>query len=157
MIRGRYVQGRPLLSGLLQFATIPKFEQTLVSVRFLIDTGADATLIQPVDYEPEGPPYAAFRRLPLAEATRGFAGLIEAKIVPVALYLRHEDGHYDRIELEAEIARSSLDLEGLPSVLGRDVLDLYRLTMDRSHALIDLERAEGQIDPWPDDSAHDKP
>jgi hypothetical protein len=157
MIGGRYVLGRPLVSGLLQFATVPKFEQALVSVRFLIDSGADATLVQPVDYEPEGPTYAALRKFPLAEATRGFGGVIEARRVPVALYLRHEDGHYDRIELEAEIAKPAPESEGLPSVLGRDVIDLYKLTMDRSHGFIGLESADGQTDPWPDEAAAETP
>ncbi len=158
MIRGRYVLGRPQISGLLQFATIPKFAKSLVSVRFLMDTGADATLVQPVDYEPSGLRYRVFDGFPLAKSTRGFGGKIGARSVPAALYLRHEDGHYDRISLTVDVARPTEKSEGLPSVLGRDVLDLYELIMDRSRGVITLEPAQGPTDPWPDEKRpHETP
>lgn len=156
MIRGRYVLGRPQVGGLLQFLTVTKYSRRLIPVRFVVDSGADATLVLPTDYEPEGPPYSALRKFPLAES-RGYGGSIEARSVPVALYLRHENGRYDRIGLKAEFAKPDEAADGLPSVLGRDVIDLYRLTLDRSVGLVVLDAAHGNTDPWPDQQALSAP
>ena len=58
MIRGGFNNRRPLTSGLLLF---PGLEPTPVSCRFLVDTGADRTLIVPSDYESDGFRYQDFR------------------------------------------------------------------------------------------------
>lgn len=157
MISGRFIMSRPTISGLLLFPRISRLDkEPLVAVSFVVDTGADATLVLPADYEAVGMLYRDFRSYPLSYPS-GYGGSMEARNVPTALFLRHDDGRYDRISLEAEIAKPDPRNEDLPSVLGRDALDLFRLVIDRSVSLVCLNAAKGPIDSdhWPDEDANE--
>lgn len=147
MIRGAFNRRRPHISGLVLFHEL---QDRQVSARFLVDTGADRSLLAASDYELGGLAYRDFAGYPPANST-GYGGGIVGKIVAVKLLLRHADGRYQQIGLEIEVVRRSARNEGLPSILGRDVTDLFRLTIDRSVNLVelDLAAAPGSFDSWP--------
>jgi hypothetical protein len=116
-------------------------------VSLVVDTGADRTLIAPVYYETQGVRYG---QLPgRVDTCSGYGGIVEVKAVDTTLYLRHDDGRYVRLTLEVEFGKPSPAFEGLPSVLGRDVLDLFRLVIDRSAGLVclDTPSREAKTDP----------
>jgi hypothetical protein len=142
MIRGRFIARRPTIDGLVSFG----FTDALLDVRFLVDTGADVTLLDSVAYHRAGLVYDDFRQFPDATSS-GFGGRIEARRVPARLRLLDADASSIItivIELEvlnaARASSTSLDpVPALPSVLGRDVTDLFRLTIDRSMNHVTLE------------------
>jgi len=147
MIYGRFFRSRPTIRGLLLFSPLG----APIPVDFVVDTGADVTLIAPTDYATHRVRYSEIQGIDIQSA--GYGGRIEAKLAQAALYLRDEAGRYIRILLEAEFSRPDPANEGLPSVLGRDVLDLFRLTVDRSVNLVCLDAASGSTDEirWPDE------
>lgn len=149
MIRGGFNRTRPHISGLLLF---PGLKPTPVTCRFLVDTGADRTLVTPSDYESDGFRYQDFRTFPAADS-RGVGGLLEGRLVQARLLLRNDDGTLQQIGVEVEVARPTPQIEALPSLLGRDVTDLFRLTVDRTVNLVALDDPEDPSarDDWPDE------
>jgi hypothetical protein len=149
MIKGGFNDRRPHISGLLLF---PAVKAGVVSCRFLLDTGADRTLVVPVDYESDGFRYQDFRRFPPADSM-GFGGELEGRLVEAKLLLRHADGAYQQIAVEVEIAKPAPAIERLPSILGRDVADLFRLVVDRSVNLVCLDVPGASVNgAWPDEA-----
>ena len=113
-------------------------EMMRLPVRFVIDTGADRTLIMPVDYRPYV--YRDFRSFPL-EFPGGFGGAFEARsVLPVLLHFEHQNGKYVQVTVEAELARPSDEIEKFGvSVLGRDVIDYYRLVVDKPNNEVSID------------------
>ena len=68
-------------------------------------------------------------------------GRVLDRRVPGELFLRHDLGHFDRLQLEVLVARPTAWTRQLPSLLGRDVLDLYVLTVNRQGERLTLEYA----------------
>jgi hypothetical protein len=151
MIRGGFNAGRPHLQGVLLFPDAARPTRT-ITTWFLVDTGADRSLVAPADYEKLGYGYADFRRFPEADSV-GYGGHITAKTVPAKLLLRDESGAYVQLALEVEVVQPGRENELLPSILGRDVTDLFRLVVDRSVNLVALVDPEGDASPsiWPDE------
>ena len=120
-------------------------------VDFVVDTGADATLIAPTDFDAQGVRYSQIQGTETESS--GYGGKITAKRCPATLYLRDDSGRHMRIILEAEFGKPHPANEGLPSVLGRDVIDLFRLVVDRSVNLVCLDAATGSTEGkhWPDE------
>jgi hypothetical protein len=140
MIMGRFDEhGRPSIDGLVSFPPVQRLrgKVQLIPITFVIDTGADRTLILPAHYEPYH--YADFRGFAL-DYPGGYGGTIEVrKVLPTFLHFRHHDGAFVRITAEIEVARPSRALEGYPSVLGRHVLDFYRLVVNKPAAEVYLD------------------
>ena len=88
----------------------------------------------------------AFRLLTVVD------GSFSARLVPAKLILLTTTGTPVQIGVEIEVARRTAEHIGLPSVIGRDVLDLFRLTIDRSTGLVALTDAQGDLTSgrWPD-------
>ena len=132
MIVGRFDErGRPSIDGLVSFPPAQRLgtKIQLIPVTFVIDTGADRTLILPAHYEPYV--YSDFRAFE-TDYPGGYGGPIEVRrVLPTFLHFRHQDGAFVRITAEIEVARPASTLEGYPSVLGRDVLDFYRLVIHK--------------------------
>jgi hypothetical protein len=149
-IRGEFADGRPQMQGRLLFAN-PQI--VVEDCTFVLDTGADRTLWMPgAEDVRAGVDYRRFAEFP-PSSTTGFGGSFIARIVPATLLLISASGEASaQVILELEVVRRTPDLIDLPSVLGRDVLDLFRLTIDRSTGLIALTDAEGDVtsDRWPD-------
>ncbi len=115
-----------------------------VAARFLVDTGADRSLIVPGDYESHRYVFDDFRSAQDVDL-RGFGGSLHAKLVLAKLILVDESGKHTQLGLEIEVAGPAPEIRGLPSVMGRDVIDNFRLIIDRSVSLVALdERAGGR-------------
>lgn len=151
MIRGGFNAGRPHLKGALVFPEI-KRRAGMVTTWFLVDTGADRSLVAPADYEKVGYQFSDFRGFPDADSL-GYGGRIAAKIVPAKLLLEDDDGTYVQLALEIEIVRPATEIDLLQSIMGRDVTDLFRLVVDRSVSLVALDDPKGERSPevWPDE------
>jgi hypothetical protein len=123
------VPARPYVDAgvLIQAATTP------LAIRFLIDTGADDTLLHPSDVEQFAGPVldAPFDEHPERQLIGGVGG--GTYIVPVSarLFFRDEVGAYHlRQDCRVWVAQPTATNRRLPSLLGRDLLQFFRLTLD---------------------------
>ena len=135
-----------MISGLVLFP----FDKTYVRTNFLVDTGADISLISSAAYERAGFKYDQFLKYP-PSGSSGYGGKIQARRVPARLYLFDQDEDIVvPVSLELEVIKpmapkpGEAQLPPLPSVLGRDVSDLFRLTIDRSVDAVTLDHCAGK-------------
>ena len=121
---GRYgdTSGRPYLEGRLIFPRL----RIQGDISFLVDTGADASLLTPLDGRRLGIDYSTLNGDAEAWGIGGLSHnfLEEAILVfsepGVALYL---------YTMDLDIAVPSPEIpDDLPSLLGRDILDHWRMT-----------------------------
>ncbi|MCY3920177.1 MAG: hypothetical protein OXG38_10300 [Chloroflexi bacterium] len=117
----------------------------IATIPFLIDTGADDTVLQPFDLTwPEASPIAStFDDHPERRRIEGIGGSVYIVPVSVRLFFRIEDGP-DRLWYDCRVwvaEPTDADL-AMPSLLGRDLLQFFRLTLDYEAALpVLLERS----------------
>lgn len=125
MLQGRFgdTTGRPYIEGRLILTS-----RGLTSdVSFLVDTGADSSMLMPVDALRIGVDYGGLRR---AVESVGIGGSART-FVEEATLVFSEPGRFLYVYLiELRIAPPSPDIMDLPSLLGRDVLDCWRMTYD---------------------------
>lgn len=131
MIRGRFAaDGRPVIDGVVQFPVVQRLgdELRLQALSFIVDTGADVTLIAADDLEHfEFSDFTSDAdKYPLTEAT-GIGGTLTFRRIPVAFYFEHADGRPVLFETTVDLGRPGADVFTL---LGRDVLNRFRLTVD---------------------------
>jgi hypothetical protein len=152
MIRGGFLQSRPYIAAVMLPPEVSRHGEAL-AIWLLVDTGADRSLISPADYEKLGYTYGDFRAYADVEP-RGYGGVIRAKAVPAKLLLRDDGGLFLQLAIDVDVVRPDPAVEGLPSILGRDVTDLFRLIIDRSVNLVALDDPEGERSPevWPDEA-----
>ncbi len=99
------------------------------AMELLVDTGADRTLISANVLEsldlPSGPPSGQIG---------GVGGLVESVTVSTQIQLTRDDGRRARLRgtYAACTSYEALDM----SVLGRDILDMFALIVDRSANLV---------------------
>ena len=107
-------------------------------VRFLIDTGTDATVLHPTDaYSILGDDLHRidFDHDPFRAAGFGVGGTVDRVVRSATLTLRSEDRRFYPIEMPILIARPTPAEPGdhgnwrLPSLLGRDFLRHFRLEL----------------------------
>lgn len=96
----------------------------IISVRFLIDTGADRTVLSA----------DVFKRLNLdsdaaKQNLQGVGGQVQCVTVPLTLRMQRENGHW--VTFDGQFAAftdpAALDM----SVLGRDITNMFALIVDR--------------------------
>ena len=137
MILGEFgVAGRPFVEGYL---TLPRFGVTR-NITFLVDTGADATCIHPQDGRLAAIPFEQLER-PIA--SNGVGGAATYFREPVVLeFVDPEARQVHRHEVEVLIARPDPDprhsINHLHSLLGRDIIDRWRLLYDRTDSLLEF-------------------
>lgn len=118
-----------------------KFGVHLSMVRFLIDSGASRTSLLDSDAERLEIDLGQLQRF--GPGTTGIGGVVDTFILPdVTLLFRTAEGlHEERLSLfvlshglpEPETADR---IKKLPSLLGRDILNMYRLVLDRGTNLV---------------------
>ena len=127
MIRGRFgdTTGRPYLEARVEVL------DRHVDVSFIVDTGADATLLSPGDAERLGLDPGLFGPRDLSI---GGLGKGSAKCARTSALITFTDDEYVWVYTIALAIgfRDDLDLR-LPSLLGRDILDRWRMTYDPAH------------------------
>ena len=136
MIRGFFEEGRPFV---LAVVSIPRLA-ILRSVRFLVDTGSDSTLIHPEDSSRLGlDPLARTFDGAARRRSAGIGGVVEDYVEPCVLIFQHSDGAWERTELPIAFALPTISNQTFPSLLGRDVLRHYRLIHDLPRDILTLE------------------
>lgn len=144
MIRGYFDPnvgwGRPLLSvGLF----LPNVSQQFEFVDFLIDTGATATVLHPGDaihIVGINPKALASPQLWAQQQTiGGIGGAATIYIEPASYGFFHEDGTPQLVQGNICIAQPTSANRSVPSLLGWDVLQHFKLTLEWSTKTITLD------------------
>jgi hypothetical protein len=113
-------------------------------VEFVVDTGASATCLHPTDATER----MQFSRedlagLPhVARADRSISGITGAAlylVVPARYLFVHDDGSLQIIDGEIRIAQPIPGNEAIPSVLGWDILEHFRIVLDRRTGEVQLQ------------------
>jgi hypothetical protein len=125
MLRGRFSRatGRPFIDGHL---FLPRLD-IHGNISFCIDTGADRSLLLPTDGERLG---IEFEMLARTERATGIGGVSE-NFVEGAIIAFPEPGRCLWIyETELAIAARRPELFAVPSLLGRDIVNRWRMVYD---------------------------
>lgn len=97
-------------------------------VSFIFDTGADTSLLMPLDAQRIGIDYGMLEN---EVSTLGIGG--ESKNFSESAYLAFVgDNALYGYEIELHICKPAEELMTVPSLLGRDIIDRWRVTYDKS-------------------------
>ncbi len=154
MCQGELVNGHALIDALVLFPAHLKTGATPPTLRFLIDTGAEGTLINPIDAQKLGIeyqlsikgtsiPYFGGQALKEGPEMGGIGGGIQTfKVKDVILVLL--TALDDKLELHQEYLDWLYVPEGtageLPNLLGTDVLTRFDISWKSLTSTIDLSR-----------------
>jgi hypothetical protein len=111
-------------------------------INFVIDTGASTTCLHPLDAVLIG---IAVDRLERAtgwarsETRTGIGGNVRYSVVPAVYGFEDEDGSALVFEQDIRVAQFSSATAELPSLLGWDLLQNFRVSMDRRENDVSLE------------------
>ena len=98
------------------------------NVSFIFDTGADTSLLMPLDGQRMGIDYGRFQN---EETSLGIGGTSENYVESAYLAFVGDKALYG-YEIELRVCKPSQDLMTIPSLLGRDIIDRWRVTHDKS-------------------------
>lgn len=132
MLRGRFGDstGRPYIEGRL---LIPRFNID-ARVSFLIDTGADSSLIAPADARAMRMPYGRLGR-PLESLGIGGRALSHSVRASIAFIDPGKAVHIYHLDA-LDVAVPDPEIDEMPSLLGREILDRWRMTYDRQRGVL---------------------
>ena len=122
MIRGRFdADGRPFLEARVYIRSL----KISADIPFLVDTGADRTVVMPTDgarlninYEKLSDPITSL----------GIGGASEDFQVDATIFFKDEDESLVGYSCKLVVTRPAKEKLKLPSLLGRNVLDRWNLT-----------------------------
>lgn len=119
-------------------------------VNFAIETGSRVSVLMPADYTADGVTSPNLSEFP--PISIGLGAGRAGRAVPAILMLADQDGTAHRVNVAMAVAPSSAATHGRASFLGTDILDRFRLTVDRSTGLVALTDAQGDLtsERWPD-------
>lgn len=122
MLRGRFgdTSGRPYLEGRL---VLPRL-QVQGDISFIVDTGADRTVLMPVDALRLGVDYT---KLTGGKPTVGVGGIAKMFQESGAAVFLEGSRTLHLYFIEVRIASFTPEIADIPSLLGRDVLDRWRM------------------------------
>ena len=125
MLTGRFgdTSGRPYFEGLV---LLPRLRLN-GHVWFIFDTGADTSLLMPMDARRIG---ISFSDLQESEKTLGIGGA-SVNYSERALLAFEGDNQLYGYEIELKICQPSDEILTIPSLLGRDIIDRWRVTYDK--------------------------
>ena len=115
---------------------LPRLEKR-GNVSFLFDTGADTSLLMPVDGQRMGFDYTD---LGDEEVTLGVGGLSETFIEPAYIAFLG-GGLLYCFEVDLRICKPSEELMSVPSLLGRNIIDRWRVVYDPTELELTVEVA----------------
>lgn len=136
MIKG-FIDGR--LPRIAAVVAIPALGGTPVRVRFLLDTGAATSLISPVDSRAMGLNPIQLVDDPRAEFAGGIGGTIRYVAVVALLDFVEDTARLNPYRTPIGIAESTAASEVLPSILGMDFIQHFRLTVSVREDRVELE------------------
>ena len=134
MIRGRFgdTTGRPYIEGRL---SIPRLG-IVGDISFIMDTGADTSVLMPVDAQRMG---VDFQLLANTVESRGIGGLSKQFVEDAIVVFTEPAVCLHAYFLSMRIATPSPDIADIPSLLGRDIIDNWAITYDKSNAGLTAE------------------
>jgi predicted aspartyl protease len=134
MLIGRFgnTSGRPFVAA---HVNIPS-QRVFGEVSLLVDTGADSTVLMPVDADRLGVQYG---RLTNTTTSTGMGGESEDFLEQAQLVFRDDADVLHIYDIALVIAKRRSDILILPSLLGRDVISRWRLLVDKSANLLTAE------------------
>ncbi|MDA0270703.1 MAG: hypothetical protein DWG83_00900 [Chloroflexi bacterium] len=110
-------------------------------VAFLVDTGADLTVLHAHDAARLIPGHADGTWKPSQlQTVGGIGGTAEYGSTCVQLLFTDEDGHITLAEQPVIVALPGAGITRSPSLLGHDVLNQFRVTVDARSGTVTLER-----------------
>ena len=125
MITGRFgdTSGRPFIEGRL---ILPRLN-IQGDISFLMDTGADTSMVMPGDAKRLGLP---FDMLQGDRECGGIGGTIHHFVERGIIVFTDPQVMLYAYDLEVSIMPDDPDMEEVPSLLGRDVIDRWRIIYD---------------------------
>jgi hypothetical protein len=134
MLRGRFgdTTGRPYIEAHLSIPSL----QVSGSVSFLIDTGSDCTVLMQLDAARLKINYS---RLSKRVESTGIGGLSNDFVVPAALLFSDPGVKVYGYNIELRIASPKPELRTTPSLLGRDVINHWRMVYHPAGKLLSAE------------------
>ena len=124
--------GYPTVEGRLE---IPRLGVSY-TVPFLVDTGADGTCLHPRDGSRAGIP---FERLRNGVTVGGIGGQSTYYEEPAVLMFTDDaEEHTYRYNAIMEIAKPEDVSDEIPSLLGRDIIDRWRMVYDRTEGVLEF-------------------
>ena len=135
MIRGYFDPTPPTTRPQVPGAVfLPGFSKSPVIVHFTLDTGADRTCLHPLDSLRLGITPRQLRTPELwsgATHVRGIGGAVAYYETTALVSLLHEDrGEWQILEIPVDVAPILEETMSLPSLLGWDILQHFRLELD---------------------------
>jgi hypothetical protein len=105
---------------------VPSLDRNL-EVVFLVDTGAEMTAISSADLGDLGKDaLAQIPTVPHSVPLTSPGGIVQSSLTRVSLGLIHDEGQVTVVSMPVAL----LDAPNVPSLLGRDILSMGRLTID---------------------------
>lgn len=125
MLRGRFgdTSGRPYIEGRLIFPNL----KIRSDISFCVDTGADRSVLLPNDGMRMGIDYM---KLTGDAESVGVGGICHNYIEPVLVVFSEPRRFLYVYSIDLEITNPDPEIMDLPSLLGRDVLNRWRMTYD---------------------------
>ncbi len=112
-------------------------------VAFMVDTGADTSMLGASDAQDAG---VDFTRLSRRSTAVSISGLAHPYLEEAALaFVDETSASYLVYRLDLEILPVSTDVMEMPSLLGRDVLDRWRMVYDRENTELTFETRGADI------------
>ena len=124
--------GRPYIAARVNIPVVGAWAHVL----FLVDTGADKSLLSASDARRIGIDYAA---LGAPSGIVGVGGSLDAYPVQADIAFADSEAKVHIYRLTIDVASSDSEQYELPSLLGRDILTRWRMTCDPSNDLLALE------------------
>ena len=124
MLRGSFeaITGGPFIQGSVALPGIAR----VTEISFLVDTGADTTMLLPQDSGGMG---IDFDLLPgRIERSTGLGGVARVKTLPATVSFTDPGRAVYVYEVALPIVEPSEAIRDMPSLLGRDVLRRWRMT-----------------------------
>jgi len=139
LIEGLVINGRPYVAASV---SVPRLGRRRL-VTFLVDTGADVTVIHAQDQAALG--IDAARDLSVRSSIQlgGIGGTSTPFVENCEFRFIHEDGVRQTLSVPAYFPVLTVVNEPYESLLGRDVLENFRLTFEQRAGLLVLEEPHG--------------
>jgi predicted aspartyl protease len=134
MITGRYgnTSGRPFIEGRL---IIPS-QNISTNISFLVDTGADTTVLMPMDGTKIGLDYS---KLTVTAPSVGVGGFCKNFIEDAIAVFLDEPGQICVYIFKLMIVPPSPDIMDVPALLGRNIIDRWRINYDPTNGILQAE------------------
>lgn len=130
--------GRPYLQGLLVIMGLSK----TANIDFLVDTGADATTLNPGDGKRMGIDY---NKLRYTDPTFGVGSLQYDAAEWALVIFQSQEGTFPGYRIRLSITPYDVALEPLPSLLGTDILRRWDIHWNYKQDILDFQVIESDI------------